>query len=136
MDCSPQAPLSMGPPRQEHWSGLPFPSPRDLPDPGSKPGPPTLQADSLLTEPPGKPITLKSRCHLLILCFWMGKLASGPLCTHTEGSESRSLLPQARIIKNLTIWHKPFLALPAVGPLPHQKMSLFLTWSPRPSLPQ
>ena len=37
-----QAPLSMGFSRQEYWSGLPFPSPRDLPDPGIKPGPPAL----------------------------------------------------------------------------------------------
>ena len=50
-----QAPLSMGFPRQEYWSGLPFPSPGDLPDPGIKPGSPTLQADSLPSEPPGKP---------------------------------------------------------------------------------
>ena len=48
-----QAPLSMGFPRQEYWSGLPFPSPGDLPDPGIEH--PTSQADSLPTEPPGKP---------------------------------------------------------------------------------
>ena len=42
----------MGFPRQEYWSGLAFPSPRDLPDPGIKPGSPALQADSLPTEPP------------------------------------------------------------------------------------
>ena len=42
--------------RQEYWSGLPFPSPGDLPDPGIKPRSPLLQADSLLSEPPGKPI--------------------------------------------------------------------------------
>ena len=41
--------------RQEYWSGLPFPSPGDLPDPGIKPRFPALQADSLLSEPPGKP---------------------------------------------------------------------------------
>ena len=45
-----QAPLSMGFSRQEHWSGLPFPSPGDLPDPGIKPESPAFQADSLLTE--------------------------------------------------------------------------------------
>ena len=50
-----QAPLSMGFSRQEYWSGLPFPSPGDLPDPGVKPVSPTLQADALLPEPPGKP---------------------------------------------------------------------------------
>ena len=46
-----QAPLSMGFSRQEYWSGLPFPSPRDLPNPGIEPRSPALQADSLLTEP-------------------------------------------------------------------------------------
>ena len=50
-----QAPLSMGFFRQEYWSGLPFPSPGDLPDPGIEPGSPALQADSLPSEPPGKP---------------------------------------------------------------------------------
>ena len=45
-----QAPPSMGFSRQEYWSGLPFPSPGDLPDPGIEPGSPTLQADSLPTE--------------------------------------------------------------------------------------
>jgi len=43
-----QAPLSMGFPRQEYWSGLPFPTPGDLLDPGIKPASPVLQADSLL----------------------------------------------------------------------------------------
>ena len=50
-----QAPLSMGFPRQEYWSGLPFPSPGNLPNPGIKPGSPALQADPLPSEPPGKP---------------------------------------------------------------------------------
>ena len=50
-----QAPLSMEFSRQEYWSGLQFPSPGDLPNPGIEPSFPTLQADSLLTEPPGKP---------------------------------------------------------------------------------
>ena len=48
-----QAPPSMGSSRQECWSGLPFPSPGDLPDPGIEPGSPALQADVLLSEPPG-----------------------------------------------------------------------------------
>ena len=42
-----QAPLSMGFSRQWYWSGLPFPSPGDLPNPGIEPGSPTLQADAL-----------------------------------------------------------------------------------------
>ena len=53
-----QAPLSMGFSRQEYWNGLPFPSPRDLPDPGIKPRSPALQADALPSEPPGKPMPL------------------------------------------------------------------------------
>ena len=48
-----QAPLSMGFSRQEYWSGLPFPSPGDLPDPGIEPWSPTLLADSLPFEPQG-----------------------------------------------------------------------------------
>ena len=50
-----QAPLSMEFSRQEYWSELPFPSPWDLPDPGIEPRSPTLQADALPSEPPGKP---------------------------------------------------------------------------------
>ena len=49
-----QAPLSIGFSRQEHWSGLPFPSPGDLTDPGIEPMFPALQADSLPSVPPGK----------------------------------------------------------------------------------
>ena len=44
----------MGFSRQEYWSGLPFPSPGDLPDPGIEPGSPALEADALTSEPPGK----------------------------------------------------------------------------------
>ena len=50
-----QAPVFMEFSRQEYWSGLPFPSPGDLPDPGIEPRSPTLQADSLLSGPPRKP---------------------------------------------------------------------------------
>ena len=55
-DVAQKAPLSMGFSRQEYWSGLPFPSPGDLPDPGMEPGSPALQADSLPSEPPGEPM--------------------------------------------------------------------------------
>ena len=47
-----QAPPTMGFSRQEYWSGLPFPSPGDLPNPGIEPGSPTLEADALTSEPP------------------------------------------------------------------------------------
>ena len=51
-----QAPVFMEFSRQEYWSGLPFPSPGDLPDPGIEPGSPALEADALPSEPQGSPI--------------------------------------------------------------------------------
>ena len=63
-----QGTLSMGFPRQEYWSRLPFPSPGDLPNPGIESRFPTLQADFLPTEPPGKPyvvhLILISKCRI------------------------------------------------------------------------
>ena len=53
VDCSPPGSSVQGI-LQEYWSGLPFPSPEDLPDPGIEPGSPALQADALTSEPPGK----------------------------------------------------------------------------------
>ena len=69
-----QAPLSMGFSRQEYWSGLPFPSPGDLPDPGIEPRSPALQADDLPSEPPGKPRNVQvkqiwGRCIKFLLWF-------------------------------------------------------------------
>ena len=58
---------SMGFPRQECWSGLPFPSPGDLPDPGIKPASPTLQVDSLLPSHQGSLSTLITQGHLCSL---------------------------------------------------------------------
>ena len=51
-----QAPPSMEFSRQEYWSGLPFPSPGDLPNPGIEPRSPALWADTLPSEPPGNPL--------------------------------------------------------------------------------
>ena len=56
----------MGFSRQEYWSGLPFPSPGDLPDTGIEPRSPTLQADSLSSEPPGAPVL-----NLLTVKWWI-----------------------------------------------------------------
>ena len=69
-----QAPLAMGCPRQEYWSGLPFPPSGDLPNPGVKPESPDLQADSLPTEPPvlfreNYPRRLPEVRVLLCFCF-------------------------------------------------------------------
>ena len=55
MDCSLPGSSVHGILRQEYWSGLPFPSPGDLPNPGIEPRSPGLQADSLSSESPGKP---------------------------------------------------------------------------------
>ena len=52
--------------QQEHWSGYPFPSPGDLPSPGTEPRSPTLQVDSLPSEPPGKPQTAGVGCLALL----------------------------------------------------------------------
>ena len=68
MACSHQAPLSMEFARQEYWSGLPFPPPGDLPDPGIKPVSPALQADSLLSEPQGSPRSYMLQQKLKIIC--------------------------------------------------------------------
>ena len=59
-----QAPPSMGFSKPECWSGLPFPSPGDFPDPGIKPGSPALRADSLPWEPSGKQ---KVKCYNISL---------------------------------------------------------------------
>ena len=65
-----QTPLSMGFSRQEYWSGLPFPSPGDLPNPGIEPRSPALEADALTSEPPGKPrISIDAWIYLWAFCF-------------------------------------------------------------------
>ena len=56
MDCSPQAPLSMGLPKQEYRSELSFPSPGDLPDSGIEPVSPALASRFFTAEPPGEPM--------------------------------------------------------------------------------
>ena len=74
-----QASLSLGFSRQEYWSGLPFPSLGDLPKPGFESGSPTLQADSLPSEPPGKPLhTLESNVwRIVVEKEWKVKIRSG-----------------------------------------------------------
>ena len=72
MDFSPSGSMEFS--RQEYQSGLPFPSPGDLPHPGIKPGSPALQEVSLLSESPGKPIYISSilfrlRLWVAILCL-------------------------------------------------------------------
>ena len=69
----------MGFSREEYWSGLPFPFPGYLPDPGIEPGSPTLQADSLQSEPPGK-------SHWSILA-WRIPWTEGPRGPQSMGSQ-------------------------------------------------
>ena len=72
-----QASLSMGFSRQEYWSGLPFLSPGDHPDPGIEPGSPTLQADTLPSEPQGsQPVCMI--IHTLIQ-FFSGLVMDSPI---------------------------------------------------------
>ena len=61
-----QAPPSMGFSRQEYWSGVPFPSPEDLPKPRIEPGSPALQADSLLSELPGESGIERISCKITV----------------------------------------------------------------------
>ena len=58
MDCSPPGSPALGIPRQEYWSGLPFPFPGDLPDSGIEPTSPALPGGFFFAEPPGKPFDL------------------------------------------------------------------------------
>ena len=71
-----QAPLSMRFSRQEYWSGLPFPSPGDLPDPGIELRSPALQADALTSEPLGKPFMTTGKTITLTRWTFDGKVMS------------------------------------------------------------
>ena len=90
-----QAPLSVGFSRQEYWSGLSFPSPGDLPDPGIESRSPTLQADALPSKPPGKTIISYAAA--------AKSLRSCPtLCDPVDGSPPGSPIPgilQARTLE-------------------------------------
>ena len=66
MDCSPPGSSSMRVSRKEYWSGLPFPSPGDLHDPGIEPTSPVLQADSLQSEPPGRTLLQAAQVALVV----------------------------------------------------------------------
>ena len=64
MDCSLPGSSAVEFSRQEYWSGFPFPSPGDLPDPGIEPRSPALQADALTSEPPGKLLVVIKFCQV------------------------------------------------------------------------
>ena len=101
-----QAPQSMEFSRQEYWSGLPFPSPRDLLNPGVGPGSPALQADTLPSEPPGKP------------CSQRREWQSTPVFLPGELHGQRSLVSyhlwgyrESDTTERLTHIHTPLLSL-------------------------
>ena len=84
-DCSPPGSSVHETFRQGYWSGLPFPSPGDLPNPRIEPGSPALQADSLLTELQGKPGWSRGGAILLgspgQACSWEGEGRRAPMCS-------------------------------------------------------
>ena len=84
-----QGPLSMGFSRHEYWSGLPFPSPGDLPDLEIELGSPTLQADSLPSEPPQKPKSILSS--VIQLCPTL----CNPMNCSTPGLPVHHQLPES-----------------------------------------
>ena len=122
-----QAPLSMRFPRQEYWSGLPFPSPGNLPNPGIKPASPAMAGGLFTTEPPGKPSEILNEVkwytfffyYFTILhwfCHTSRRIRHG--CTRVPHPESPSLLPPHTIPLGR-------LSAPALSTLSH---ALNLDW--------
>ena len=108
-----QVPLSMKFSRQEYWSGLPIPSPGDLPDTGIEPWSPTWAGKFLSTEPPGKPINqyknLKNCCYLA---------NKSQRCTSAISLQLNSSSPQSKLVlqrtepscpeaEGLRVWSSP-----------------------------
>ena len=77
MDCSL--------PGSKYWSGLPFPSPGDLPDPGIEPRSPALKADALTSEPPGKLPILMGTIFLAISLFFKDNSVTKPKIIWQQG---------------------------------------------------
>ena len=89
-----QVRLSIGFPRQEYWSGLPFPSPGDFPDPRIEPGSPALRADALPSEPPGNPKNTGVGCYFLLQGIFPTQGSNpGLLCLLHRQAGSWSLVP-------------------------------------------
>ena len=105
-----QSPPSMGFSRQEYWSGLPFPSPGGLPNPGIEPGSPALQADALPSAPPGKP------------CSQVG-ISNCQLVTENQRVRTPALLaaPQGTGSQLTCLWR--LLAQQLLSPWDHREQS-------------
>ena len=128
-----QAPPSMEFSRQEYWSGLPFPSPGDPPDPGIEPRSPTLQADALPSEPPGKPSVQFSSVaqSCLTLCDPMNHSTPG-LLVHNQLPESTQLMSIESVMPSShLILGRPLLLLPRVPPsirVFSNESTLYMRW--------
>ena len=114
-----QAPSSIGFPRQEYWSGLPFPSPGDLPDPGIQPGSPAFQADSLPSESPPSSVFWTPPYAVLHLGLTWGFLPPEMLFTNLS---LKAIIPKPTLrAKNscchlLSVWQLDKLFCPASSP--------------------
>ena len=100
MDCSPPGSSVHEFSRQEHWSGLPFLSPGDLSNPGTEPVSPALQANSLPSEPPRKPIFFCSTKQLLGIFFSSWVVISSGL-----GSSFVPYTQCSLLFFSLSLWH-------------------------------
>ena len=135
-----QAPLSTGFPRQEYWSGLPFPSPGDLPHPGIEPRTPALRTDSLLSEPQGlEPIRTQEKdviqsTHLSISLDLLGHQeahwgATAKRCSINPHSNEHSSYSEHPVFKQVEDHnHRSYTYLPLVLFLENSshKRSLYL----------
>ena len=102
-----QVPLSKGFSQQEYWSGLPFPSPGDLSNPGIEPGSPALQAHSLPAEPCGKPMLLLQNQLLNGLTNWKG--------AHALAVSSHHFLSCQQLLLQSSNWSFHFHCSPFTG---------------------
>ena len=107
-----ETPLSMRFSRQEYWSGLRFPSPGDLPNhPEIKPGSPTLQADSLPSEPPEKPLFPCSNQNETWMCFSFPHLISSPSHCQSSWYKLQFISKPQQVFLYSCIFHIKFLSL-------------------------
>ena len=129
-----QAPLSMEFSRQEHWSGLSFPSPGDHPDLETEPGSPALQADSLPSEPPGKPETFSSVQSLgrvrLFATPWTTARKASLSITNSRSSLKPMSMESVMPSNHLILCH-PLLLQPSIFPrirVFSKESALFIRW--------
>ena len=121
----------MGFSRQKYWSGLPFPSPGDLPDPGIKPGSPALEADALTFEPPGSSVQF-SRSVMSDSLWPHESQHARPPCPspspglHSDSTSIESVMPSRHLILG-----RPLLLLPPIPPsirVFSNESSLLMRW--------